>query len=103
MTAELALGLVSVVLVLGVVLAVLAGSAAQLRCLEAARTAARLAALGEPDGVLAAAAREVAGAGAAVAVDRAAPWVTVTVSSRAPGGWVPVPTPRGRATAWVEP
>lgn len=102
-TAELALGLVSVVLVLGGLLAVVAGSAAQLRCLEAARTAARVAALGEGDDVVATAARTVAGPGAAVAVRRDAPWVTVTVTTRPGAGWVALPAPSGTATAWVEP
>lgn len=103
MTAELALGLVSVMLVLGLLLGVVATAAARLTCLDAARAAARVAATGESDAAVAEVARAVAGAGAQVAVRRDPPWVVVTVTTRAPGGSVGMPVPSGTATAWVEP
>ena len=79
MTAELAVGLPAVVLVLVAVLTVAAAGVAQLRCADGARAGARAAALGSGDA--AADARRVAGDGAQVAVSTAGGWATVTVSS----------------------
>jgi Flp pilus assembly protein TadG len=104
-TAEFAVGLVAVVLVLAVVLVTAVGASARLRCQDAARAAARAAALGESDTVMAEAARHVAGSGATVAVVRDAPWVEVRVSTSVPGGWFTGGAIglSASATAWVEP
>lgn len=98
-TAELAVALPVVVVVLLLVLGVGAASLAQVRAADAARTAARLAALGDEDATLEAAARRLAGAQAAVAVNREPPWVTVSVRVGVVGG-VEV---GASASAWVEP
>ena len=65
-TAELAVGLPAVVLLLVALLAVASTAIAQTRCTDAARAGARAAALGEPDGDVAATARRLAGADASV-------------------------------------
>ena len=85
-TAELAVGLPAVVLLLVALLTVASAAVAQTRCTDAARAGARSAALGEPDGEVVATARRLAGVGAEVAVSRAEGWVTVTVSD-AVGAW----------------
>jgi hypothetical protein len=103
-TAELAIGLVAVVTVLGAVLAVGAAGLAQLRCADAARAGARAAALGEPDADVRSTAVRVAGAGAAVEVARADGWVTVVVRDTALGGLAgPGLQVRGEAVAREEP
>lgn len=104
-TAELAVALPAVVLVLAVLLVTAAASAAQLRCADGARAGARLAALGEPDAAVTDVARRVAGGAVEVAVSRGEPWVEVTVRSEGPAAWF---TGGGvavaaTATAWVEP
>lgn len=104
-TAEVAIALPAVVLVLAVLLVTAAATAAQLRCADGARAGARLAALGEPDAAVVVAARRVAGGSVDVAVSRGDPWVEVTVRSPGPGAWF---TGGGiavaaSATAWVEP
>ena len=104
-TAELALALPALVLVLAVVLVTAMATSAQLRAADGARAGARLAALGESDAEVVAVARRVAGAGAAVAVRRSPPWVEVTVTGRVTGAWFtggPL-TPSATATSWVEP
>lgn len=105
MTAELALALPAVVLVLAVVLVTVAAGAAQLRCVDAARAGARAAAIGEAAGEVTAVVRRVAGERALVSVQEDGAWVTVTVSTTAPGAWFTGGrlTVRGSATAWVEP
>jgi len=103
-TAELAVGLPAVVLLLLAVLGVSAAGVVQQRCAEAARTAARLAALGEDDAAVVSGARRVAGDAADVAVAHDDGWVTVTVSARLPvAGLGEVVTLRAGATAWHEP
>jgi hypothetical protein len=86
-TAELAVALPTVVIVLLVAVGALVAVATQLRCTDAAATAARLVARGETATVARAAAREVAGAKARVEVATSVGSVTVVV--RAPAG-VPV-------------
>jgi hypothetical protein len=78
-TAELAVGLPAVVLVLVTALTVAAAGMAQLRCADGARAGARAVALGSDDAV--ADARRVAGDGAQVVLSTAGGWATVTVSS----------------------
>ncbi|NNH09127.1 TadE family type IV pilus minor pilin [Cellulomonas fimi] len=104
-TAELAVGLPAVVLLLVLVLAVSAAGLARARCADAARAGARAAALGGPDADPAAAARRVAGGTSEVVVVRDGEWVTVSVSAGiAPGGRVLGPVRvSASATAWVEP
>lgn len=101
-TAELAVGLVGVVMLLGLVLLLTAAATAQLRCTEAARAAARAAALGEEDAEVAEVARRSAGDSARVDVVRAAGWVTVTVG-RAVAGDVRGLDARATSTTPVEP
>ncbi len=102
---ELALGLPVLVLVVAVVLATSVAGVTSLRCADAARTAARVAAVGESDAAVVLAARRVAGEGAEVRVRRLDGWVDVQVVAPAAGGWFtggPLDA-RGTATAWVEP
>lgn len=104
-TAELALALPAVVLVVGAVLVVVAASTGQMRCTDAARAGARAAAIGETDARVREIAAHVAGEGTAVSVERRGPWVTVTASRPVGGGplaGVPLRAD-ARATARVEP
>lgn len=102
-TAELAVGMVAVAAVLVALLATGAAAAARLTCLDAARTGARLAALGEPDGDVVAAARHVLGErGGDVRVRRDGTWVTVAVTTPFTG-WGGGLRASADATAWVEP
>ena len=104
-TVELALGLPVLVLFVAVVLVTTAAGIGSLRCADAARTGARLAAVGEADSVVTLAARRVAGDGVGVTVRRDGAWVDVLVEQGTAGGWFtggPV-TIRGAATAWIEP
>ncbi|WP_426593133.1 TadE family type IV pilus minor pilin [Cellulomonas sp. McL0617] len=102
-TAELAVGLPAVVLVLVALLAVSASAITQTRCADGARAGARSAALGQDDATVVATARRVAGAGAAVSVSRADGWASVTVSANV-GPWRGVPLrPASTAVARDEP
>ena len=85
-TAELAVGLPAVVLVLVALLTVASAAIAQTRCTDAARAGARAAALGEPDATVTATAQRVAGESATVDVGRGGGWVTVGVSTPI-GAW----------------
>lgn len=80
-TAELAMALPSLVVVLLLALQVLLAVAAQLRCVDAAAVAARAAARGEPDAVVVDAAEAVAPDGASVAVERVDGQVRVRVAA----------------------
>lgn len=102
-TAELAVGLVAVTVVLLAVLATGAATITRMACVDAARTAARVAALGETDAAVRAAATRVLGArGGNVELHREDGWVTVTVSSPVTG-WSAGMRAQGSATARVEP
>ena len=103
-TAELALGLVAVVLVLAALLVTTSASSTRMRCLDAARTAARVAALGVSDAEVVAAAQRVV-PGARVAVEHEPPWVDVTVTTEVGGAWFTggAIAVSGSASAWVEP
>jgi Flp pilus assembly protein TadG len=81
-TAETAVLLPALVGVLAVCVWALAVVAATLRCAEAARAAARVAARHEPPSAVAAAARRSAGASASVATTESGGLVTVRVSIR---------------------
>ncbi|NHC15761.1 hypothetical protein G9H71_18430 [Motilibacter sp. E257] len=86
-TAEAALALPALCLVLGAVLFVVMTGVAQLRCVDAARAGARVAARGEAVAVVQAAARDLAPAGARVAVagEDGVVRVRVEAALRAPG------------------
>lgn len=103
-TAELALGLVAVVLVLAALLVTTAAASTRMRCQDAARTAARAAALGSSEAEVVDAARRLVPA-ARVSVVRDPPWLEVTVSTAVGGAWFTggAVTVTGSATAWVEP
>ena len=107
-TAETAVVLPVLLVVLCVALSVLGAVTTQLRCLDAAREGARAAARGESTPTVRGTAATVAPAGAAVEVLLGTDLVTVVVRARA----VPLPgalrlllpvTVTGRATAAVEP
>ncbi|WP_184615725.1 TadE family type IV pilus minor pilin [Sphaerisporangium krabiense] len=86
-TAETAVALPTLVLVLGAALWGIAVVAAQMECVDAARTGARAAARGEPlDGVREAAAR-AGPRGASVSVERHSRISRVTVSATIQLGW----------------
>ena len=104
MTAELAVALPAVVLVLVAVLAIALAGTTQLRVSDAARAGARAAAAGEPDARIHEIAEHAAGGDVSVVVRRADPWVTVTVDAPVAGSWF-----GGRglsasatSTAWLE-
>lgn len=104
-TAELAVGLPVVVLLLAAVLTIAAASGAQLRALDAARAGARAVAIGQDEAEVRAVVAKVGGASAEVGLTRDGEWVTVEVSRPVVGGWfsrVPLQA-SGEATAWVEP
>lgn len=107
-TAETAVVLPAIALVVALAVAVVSTVTAQLRCLDAAQVAARLAARGEPGPVVRAAARALAPPGANVVVRTLAPdWVVVevTASVRLPvvGAVVPAEVVRGTFRAPLEP
>jgi len=103
-TAELAIALPAVVILLGVVLAVGSVVSAQLRCTDAARAAARAAARGEQGEQVVAIAERAAPDGARVGVQvsgaTAVVWVSVPVRMPLPGR--PSLTVGARAVADVE-
>ncbi|MEL7977228.1 TadE family type IV pilus minor pilin [Isoptericola sp. F-RaC21] len=105
MTAELAVGLPVVVLLLVAVLSLAAASTAQMRALDAARAGARAYAIGEDDAAARQAVAQVGGDDAEVSVSRDGTWVRVTVTRPVVGGWFAGAPVRasGDATAWVEP
>lgn len=80
-TAELAIGMLSLALVLGGALAGVGELALRLRALDAAQAGARLAARGEPADVVARAVAARAPTGSAIATDRTSQTVTVRVTS----------------------
>ena len=86
-TAELAVALPAVVLVLAALLVVVVAGVAQVRVVDAARAGARAASAGETDGRVQEIVAQTAGTSAAVTVDGDGTWVTVTVRSSVTGGW----------------
>jgi hypothetical protein len=103
-TAELAIGLPVVVLLVVLLLALASAGAAGLRCADAARAGARESALGSDDGAVRATAGRVAGPGAEVTVRRDGGWVSVTVTRRVPlGPWAGPATTSATAQAKAEP
>ncbi|MFJ4656387.1 TadE family type IV pilus minor pilin [Nocardia sp. NPDC088792] len=82
-TVEAALALAAVVAVLVLCIAALLAASAQIRCVDAAREAARLSARGQ-DAAAVSLALRVAPPGAQVGVRHDADFVTATVSARSP-------------------
>ncbi|WP_258369251.1 TadE family type IV pilus minor pilin [Georgenia satyanarayanai] len=105
MTAELVLVLPAVVMVLLVCCTLGAAVLGQVRCADAARAAARAAAIGESAAVVSSVARELAGADAEVSVETDGSWVEVVVSRAVAPGVLGAGTLEARASAraWVEP
>lgn len=104
-TAELALALPAVVLVLVAVLTLVAASVAQMRAVDAARAGARAVAIGEQGAAVSSVVARVGGEAAHLSIDRDGSWVRVTVTTPVVDGWAwdgPLRA-RGTATAWVEP
>jgi hypothetical protein len=102
-TAEAAVVLPALMAVLGLAVGALVTVDGQLRCVDAARAAARVVARGDSDEVAGQTAREVAPSGATVRVDHRGPdvQVTVAVTMRA-GRWLPGIPLEARATAEAE-
>lgn len=107
MTAETAVALPALMLVLAAALWTLAAVGARIECIDAARAGARAAARGEAPAAVRSASRQAAPRRAQVAVERSGGTVRVTVRARVrplaplPGG-LPAVTARGAATAAVE-
>ncbi|GIG25657.1 TadE family type IV pilus minor pilin [Cellulomonas denverensis] len=104
-TAEFAVVLPVVTLLIAALLVIASCAVAQMRCADAARAGARSAAIGEPDQVVAEVAERVGGGGVRVAVHRTDGWVEVVVH-RDLGPSLPVVgaiTVSAAATAWAEP
>ncbi|MFC4589081.1 TadE family type IV pilus minor pilin [Sphaerisporangium corydalis] len=87
-TAEMAVALPSLALVLGAALWAVTAVAAQLECVDAARAGARAAARGEPLEAVRQAAGGAAPAGATVSVTRGPERSQVTVAASVRPGWV---------------
>src|SRR4051794_29395212 len=102
-TAETAAVLPVLAVLLAVALWSVSAVAAQLRCVDAAREAARAAARGEPAEVVYARARDAGPAGAAISVSGSAGLVTVAVNASVGGHWVPSVAVHANAVAAVEP
>lgn len=106
-TAETAVVLPVLVLVLLLAVSVLSAVSAQLRCTDAAGQVARSVARGDAEPMAVARGRQLAPAGAVVAVHRSQDEVTVVVTAPAPGlvglaARVPVPHLRSSAVVLVE-
>ena len=104
-TAELAVVLPTLVVVIAAGLTMVSVVLAQVRCVDAAREAARAVARGEPAGVIRSAAIRAAPAGASVEVGGVDEEVRVTVSARAGrvGGLLPTFRVSASAVALREP
>jgi Flp pilus assembly protein TadG len=101
-TVEAALALCSLVVVLALVLAAVSAVAAQLRCVDAAREAARLTARGDQDRAVELA-RRVAPRGAVVTVTVRGDEITARVSVNPVAGMLPGITVGAQAAAILEP
>jgi hypothetical protein len=98
-TAELAVALPAVFLVIGAGMAAVSVLTAQLRCVDAAREAARAAGRGEAAAVVRSVAAGAGPAGAAVTVTGDGTTVTVVVSARSHAGRGLLPSFRVDASA----
>jgi hypothetical protein len=86
-TAEFAVALPAVIVVLAFLLAGAAAGAAQLNLEKAAQAAVRQLGRGETEAAAAQTVRSIAGEGAAVAADSSGGWVRVRVTASVPGPW----------------
>lgn len=99
-TAETAMVLPLLVVVTALAMAVLAHGIDQVRCVDAARSAARAAARGDSVEAVRSAARSGAPPGSAVTVSPAGETVVVEVTAPGRAAWLPgLPPPSGRAVA----
>ncbi len=105
MTAELAVALPVIVLMLLAILAITAASSAQMRSADAARAAARALAIGETTAQAHIIVQKIGGTEAQLVIEENHPWVTATVTRPVAGGWFSAGPLRSRAhaTAKVEP
>lgn len=104
-TAETAVGLPALVVLLGAALWAIAVAGAQVRCVDAARDAARAAARGEPDAAIREAATLAGPPGCDVQVSRQGDRVIVTVRARvgpASGPLAAIRAPVATSTAVAE-
>ncbi len=104
-TAETAIVLPALVIVLGAALWAIAVASAQVRCVDAARDAARAAARGEPVSVVVAVAKLAGPPGCDVEVSHQGDRIVVAVRARvgpAGGPLAAIPAPVARATAVAE-
>lgn len=104
-TAEAALVLPVLVVLLTVGLGAVTAVTAQLRCVDAAREAARAASRGEPTSTATGLAMQAAPAGASVVIDATSDRITVTVRAEVPlaAGLLPAVAVEGTAVALPEP
>jgi len=104
-TAEFAVALPVVVLLLVAILTLGAASSAQMRALDAARSGARALAIGQTEAEAASAAQQVGGMDVSVTIERDGSWITVVATKPVVGGWLARLPLRatGTATAWLEP
>lgn len=104
-TAELAVALPAVGIMILVVLLMTTVSITHLRVSDAARAGARSAALGEPDDTIRQIIMAVAGDSAEMQITREPPWVTVSVTRSVGADWLNVSPLRahGEASARLEP
>lgn len=100
-TAEFAVALPAVVLMLGLLLAGSAAGLTQLRFEEAARAGARALARGEDAAAVGGIVRQLAGDSATAAVASDAGWLSVTVSGTIPGAVAPLVPWTLTAKAWA--
>ncbi|WP_460757016.1 TadE family type IV pilus minor pilin [Myceligenerans cantabricum] len=105
MTAEIAVALPAVVLVLVAVLTLVAASGAQMRAVDAARAGARAVAIGDDDAAVERVVTRVGGDDTDLSIDRDGEWVQVTVTKPVANGLSAVDPlrARGTATARAEP
>lgn len=104
-TAELAVGMPVVVLLLVAVLTLAAASTAQMRAADAARAGARAVAVGQSTEAVHDVVARVGGPDANAEVVHDGEWVRVLVTRPVAGGWLARGPLRatGEAVAWVEP
>ena len=102
-TAEAAVALPALVVVVGLAVGAVVTVDGQLRCVDAARAAARVAARGDSDGAARRAGEQVAPRGALVGVRHGSGTVTTTVSvTLRASRWLPGVPLHAEATAEVE-
>jgi hypothetical protein len=102
-TAEAAVALPALVVVLGLAVGAVVTVGGQLRCVDAARAAARVAARGDTDSAASAAARQLAPPGAQVRVAHSDGLVVVSVAvTFRAGRWLPGIPLHARAAAEAE-